>query len=153
WFTVRATNSPVLIQAQAVDLDLDSWTDIVGLSETRKPVLLRNYHGQLVHAPEGLGRDEDWPADLIAVMVGDFDCDGLPDLVCWSESKGLELRVNQGNGNHGLKLELKGHRRVDVENGGRSVRTNADGFGTRVMAQVKDLWTGGEYTTLATGLG
>src|SRR5437660_221026 len=97
-------HSPPLIQAQALDIDLDGWTDIVGLSDQRKPVLLHNGGRQLAHAQEGLGLDADWPADLVAVVAADFTGDGLPDIMVWSESKGLQLRANQGNGNHALLL-------------------------------------------------
>src|SRR5207249_837205 len=33
WFRTGAVDSPALLQALAIDLDLDGWTDIVGLSE------------------------------------------------------------------------------------------------------------------------
>jgi tetratricopeptide (TPR) repeat protein len=151
WFDVVSTNSPPLLQAHAIDIDLDSWTDVVGLSEQRKPVLLHNVGGKLALAPAAFGRDTDWPADLLAVSVADFDCDGLPDLLSWSEGKGLALHVNKGNGNHGLKLELTGHRHVEPPGG--VVRCNADGFGARVMVHAGDLWAGAEYTTLSAGLG
>ena len=40
WFTVAETDAPPLRQAMAVDLNLDSWTDVVGLSREGLPVLL-----------------------------------------------------------------------------------------------------------------
>jgi hypothetical protein len=151
WFTSQATNAPPLVQAHAIDLDRDSWTDIVGLSEQGKPVLLHNDGRRLAHAQQALGADKDWPKDLVAVTVGDFDCDGAPDLLVWSEGEGLQLHLNQGNGNHGLKLDLTGHRRKEPSGG--SERCNADGFGTRLIAQTGDVWTSLEYTTLSAGLG
>ena len=52
WFHEGATDSPPLRQAQAIDLDLDGWTDVVGLSQEGKPVLLHNDGtGRLVVAP------------------------------------------------------------------------------------------------------
>jgi tetratricopeptide (TPR) repeat protein len=152
WFEPQATNAPPLLQAQAIDIDLDSWTDVVGLSEQHKPVLLHNDGHRLAHLPEALGRDPDWPSDLVAVVVADFDCHGLPDLMVWSEANGLQLHVNQGNGNHGMELEITGHRRVEAASGSQE-RTNADGFGTRVTAQAGELRTDVEFTTLSAGLG
>src|SRR5439155_13281150 len=37
-----AVDSPPLRQAVAVDIDLDGWVDVVGLSDAGKPVLLHN---------------------------------------------------------------------------------------------------------------
>jgi hypothetical protein len=151
WFQAGTTNSPPLLQAQAVDIDLDGWTDIVGLSEQRQPILLHNTGGRLEYAREALGSDAAWPKDLIGVTVADVDGDGFPDLLVWSEGAGLQLHLSKGNRNHGLKLELSGLRRVDA--GGNKLRCNADGFGTWVMAQAYDVWTAAENTTLAAGLG
>jgi hypothetical protein len=152
WFEVGATNSPALLQAQAVDVDLDGWTDVVGLSEEHRPVLLHNDGRRLAYLPEALGRDADWPGDLVAVVAADFNCDGLPDLMVWSEETGPQFHLNQGNGNYGLKLDITGHRRVDPGSGS-PVRTNADGFGTRVTAQAGEARADVEYTTLSAGLG
>jgi hypothetical protein len=151
-FQPGATNSPPLLQAHAIDLDLDGWTDVVGLSDQHRPVLLHNDGKRLVHEVEALGRDADWPADLVAVAVADFDGDSFPDLLVWSESQGLRLYKNQGNGNRGIRLELTGHRHVDPGSGSE-MRCNADGFGAWAVAQAGDLWTGAEYTTLSAGLG
>jgi FG-GAP-like repeat len=69
WFGVETLQGPALLQAHAVDVDFDTWTDVVGLSEERRPVLLRNDGRRLVHVPEALGSDRDWPGDLAAVAV------------------------------------------------------------------------------------
>jgi tetratricopeptide (TPR) repeat protein len=151
WFGIGATNSPPLLHAQAVDLDYDGWTDVVGLSEERRPVLLHHDGERLVHAREALGRDADWPKDLVAVAVAELTGDPFLDLLIWSESAGLQLYANQGNGNSAVRLELFGHRRVDPA--GEIVRCNADGVGAWVIAQAGPLWTGLEYTTLSAGLG
>jgi hypothetical protein len=149
-FTAGVTNSPPLLQALAVDLDHDGWTDVVGLSEQRQPVLLHNEGGRLVHAAEALGLNSAWPKDLVAVQVANFTGSKYRDLMVWSESAGLSLYANQGNGNNALKLDLAGHRRV--EPAGTIIRCNADGFGVWVVAQVDALWTGAENTTLSAGL-
>jgi hypothetical protein len=147
-FEAGGIDSPPLLQAQAVDLDLDGWTDVVGLSAERRPVLLHNDGRRLAVAPEALGADAGWPRDLIAVTVVDVDGDCFPDLLIWSEAAGLQLRRNKGNDNHGLRLELTG-----LRNSKNKVRVNADAVGARVIAQAAGLWTGQELTTLAAGLG
>jgi hypothetical protein len=152
WFEPHALEAPALLQAHAVDIDLDSWTDVIGLSAERRPVLLRNDGRRLVHVPEALGADRDWPSDLAAVAVTDVNCDGWPDVVVWSEKSGLQVHHNLKNGNHGLKFQLTGHRRVELE-GGLSDRTNADGFGARLSAHAGTLRSDMEYTTLSAGLG
>src|SRR5439155_23709605 len=81
WFEAGATSSPPLLQAQAVDLDADGWTDVVGLSEQRRPVLLHNDGKRLVHRAEALGADASWPGDLVAVAVGYFRGGKGADLV------------------------------------------------------------------------
>jgi tetratricopeptide (TPR) repeat protein len=151
WFEVSPTNSPALIQAHATDIDLDGWPDVVGLSEDYKPVLLHNQGGRLIHARGTLGSDKDWPGDLIGLLVADFNCDGFPDLLLWSEGDGLQLRMSKGNGYHSLKLDLLGHRRKEPS--GSTTRCNRDGFGTRVTAQTATFATSAEYTTLSAGPG
>jgi hypothetical protein len=150
-FEKGVTNSPPLLQAQAVDIDLDGWTDIVGLSAEHKPVLLHNDGRRLVHRHEALGADAAWPGDLIAVNVTFSGEDGFADLLVWSESLGLQRYVNQKNGNHGLLLEVTGHRRIDKK--GEPTRTNADAIGVRVTARAEDHWTSAERTTQSAGLG
>jgi tetratricopeptide (TPR) repeat protein len=151
WFAAGATNSPSLIQAQAIDIDLDGWTDVVGLSENRLPVLLHNDGTRLVHVKDAFGLDANWPKDLAGVIVADFDGDGFPDLLVWSEASGLQLHLNQKNGNHGVLLRLTGHRHV--HSSGMASRCNADGVGARVAVQTVDLWSGLENTTLSAGPG
>jgi tetratricopeptide (TPR) repeat protein len=151
WFERGVTNSPPLMQAQAIDLDLDGWTDVVGLSRERVPVLLHNDGTRLVHASEALGAERDWPSDLLALRVADYDGDGFPDLIMWSEQAGLKLHRNRGNNNHSLRLELTGIRGVVGK--GRKVRSNADAIGTRVSAQAGEFASGLEFTNLTAGLG
>jgi hypothetical protein len=154
WFKDGPVNSPPLLQAQAIDVDLDGWTDVVGLSDKHVPVLLHNTGGRLAHVGEALGAEAGWPADLVGLAVGDFNGDGYPDLMVWSESRGLRLHASKGNGHHALRVTLFGERRNQPEyNADRKVRTNADGFGAKVSAYAKDLWTGVENTTLSAGLG
>jgi hypothetical protein len=150
WFQPGVVKSPPLLQAQAIDLDLDCLTDVVGLSAQRRPVLLHNDGNRLVHAEEALGSDAGWPKDLVAVRVGDFRGQGLPDLLTWSEAAGLALYANQGNGNHGLWVDLHGRRGKEGQN---KLRCNTDGFGTRVQVHADEAWATVENVTLSAGLG
>lgn len=150
-FRRGATNSPPLIQAQAIDLDLDGLIDVVGLSDKHKPILLHNDGERLGLAQEALGRDADWPIDLIGLAVMDADNDCHLDLIVWSESKGLIMQRNLGNGNNGVRIELLGHRRV--EQGGEQSRSNADGVGTVIEVRARDHATALENGTQSAGLG
>src|SRR5579885_1326792 len=148
WFEAGATNSPPLLQAQAMDIDLGGRTDVIGLTGDRKPVLLHNDGSRLERVPDGLGVDTEWPGDLVAVAAAPLLEGRFPDLVVWSESKGLQLHANRGNGNFGLRLTLTGRR-----DRGRDLRCNADGFGVLFSAHAGDLVAGAENTTLSAGLG
>ena len=147
WFAAGETNAPALAQAQAVDVDLDGWTDVVGLSSDRQAVLLHNEGGgKLTHKPDAFGGD--LPADLWAVAAADIDGDCAPDLLLWSEAEGLQLRRSRGNGHRAVRLELTGLRKS-----GKSLRTNADGIGCVVIVQAGRVWPSVENTTLTAGLG
>jgi hypothetical protein len=160
WFEAGPIKSPPLVQAATVDVDLDGWPDVVGLSDKRIPVLLHNKGGRLVEQPNGFGLDDAWPKDLVAVAAvspkigstsAKFDkCKAFPDLLVWSESQGLMLYANQGNPNHGLLVDLVGQIRVFKFEAGRCA---TDGVGTWVVAQAGDLRTGIENATLSAGLG
>jgi len=146
-------DSPPLLQAHAVDIDLDGWMDIVGLSEKHLPVLLYNNGQRFVHAAEQLGSDAAWPGDLVAVATASLSGSSFPDLLVWSEAQGLRLYENKGNGNSALHLELVGHRKVHSETQSDASRTNADGVGTIVTAEAKDHRTSILKATLSAGLG
>jgi tetratricopeptide (TPR) repeat protein len=150
WFESAATNAPPLRQAMAVDLNLDSWTDVVGLSRDGLPVLLHNEGGRLVMQPEALGRDADWPGDLVALTILAANGAGRPDLLVWSEKDGLHRYENRDNGGHGVWVDLLGRNSVDGQN---RLRCNADGIGAWAVCQCGGVWTGQENTTLSAGLG
>lgn len=148
-FVAGTMNAPVLLQAQAVDVDRDGWTDVVGLSAERRPVMLQNDSaGKLVQRADYFGPADALPQDLRAALTADLDGDGTPDLLLLSESAGLQARRNRGNGNQTLRLDISGKR-----SRGTSLRSNADGVGTWVVAQAGTLWTGLERATTQAGLG
>jgi hypothetical protein len=151
-FEKGVTNSPALLHAQAVDIDLDGWTDIVGLSADHKPVLLHNDGQRLSHVPEQLGADAAWPRDVIGLGVAHFSQQhAFPDLLVWSESAGLQVHRNQRNSNRGILLDVTGHRHVGEK--GEPMRSNADAVGLKVTAQVDDHSASVENTTQSAGLG
>ncbi len=148
-FRKGLTNSPVLLQAQSLDLDLDSWTDIVGLSKNGEAILLQNDgQGKLIQQMNPFGID--LPKNIQAVRVADFDGDYQNDLLIWTEENGLEIRYNLGNGHNAIRLILYGKNPYYPP---AEVRSNLEGFGSWVVVHAKDLWAGQEYTTLSAGLG
>lgn len=151
WFSRGTLRAPRLHQALAVDVDLDGRPDVTGLSTAGRPVLIHNAGAEMPRLMAGLGSEEAWPAGLAALGVTDLDGDGRPDVLGWSPGEGLWRAGQKDNGNHALLLRVTGHRRVDK--GGEAVRTNADGFGTRVIVHAGEHWTCQEYTTLSAGLG
>lgn len=150
WFEAELLAGPPLRQAVAVDLNLDSWTDVVGLSRDGIPVLLQNMGGKLLPQAEAFGRDADWPRDLLAVAVCDANGDINPDLFVWSESEGLQLYENRGNGGQGILVQLVGRRAKDRF---YHTRCNYDGVGVWATAQSGKLLASQENTTLCAGLG
>ncbi len=146
-FTAKAINGTPLLQAQAIDLDLDGWTDVVGLTQDHQPILLHNEgQGHLAPSRGAFGQEG---AKVSAVALADFTDDANPDLLLWEEQDGgLRLLRNLGNGHRALRLELSGRRDART-----NLRTNADGIGTWLAAQTGTFWTALENTTLAAGLG
>ena len=63
-------------------LDLDGWTDVLGLSQAREPVLLHNDGtGRLVFHRDTLANIPHKGNDLLAVAACDLDGDGLSDVL------------------------------------------------------------------------
>ncbi len=140
-FKPLVADLPILLQAQAIDLDHDGRTDIVGLSSDHKPVLVRG-EGTLKTAANPFGD----LADLIAVAAGDFDGDCDNDVIGWAPD-GLKFLRNAGNGNRGLKVQLTGVRQAQV------ARTNRDGLGAKATVLAGTRSTLIENATRSAGLG
>ncbi len=145
-FATGETDSSPVIQAQAIDLDHDGRTDVVGLSADRKPVVLRG-EGKLLATDKPFGPTPDAIPDLLAVAMCDVDGDCQNDLLAWSAAKGLMLFRNLGTQNHGLRLHLSGKREREA------ARTNHDAIGAKVTAYTGPVRTLIENTTLSAGLG
>ena len=147
-FTAGAVDSPPLRQAEAVDLDLDGWTDIVGLAQNGQPVYLQNDGAGRLVQRSGALRPDSQVEPLLALAVCDLDGDGLVDLLFWSADDGLQCWHNLGNKNQSLRLDLTGR-----HDKGSSLRTNADAVGARVTVSSTLGHSSIENTTLAAGLG
>ena len=98
----------------AIDYDNDGWIDLVAVGETKdgkgEVRLFRNL------GPDGfkdvtadVGLDKINLKDPRAVIVGDYDNDGAPDLlITQNHGPAVLLRNDGGNQNHWLRLNLKG---------------------------------------------
>jgi tetratricopeptide (TPR) repeat protein len=143
-FAPGDTNSPALRQAVAADIDMDGWTDVVGLTADGKAVLLHNQaDGKLALVKTAFG-----DVTAHALAVADLDGDGAPDLLTLSDA-GLQLHRNQGNGNSAVLIDPRGKRDMQPN----IQRTNTDGIGTWIIAQAGTHWTAAERTTACAGLG
>jgi hypothetical protein len=147
-FVPGAVDAPPLLQAEAVDLDLDGWTDVVGLSQDGQPVFLQNDGAGRLVQRHGMLRPSGQSEPLVGLAVSDLDGDGLADLLFWTANEGLQCWHNLGNGNHSLRLDLTGRR-----DKGSSLRTNADAIGSQVAVYAPTAHCSIENTTLTAGLG
>jgi tetratricopeptide (TPR) repeat protein len=148
-FAPGAVSAQPLRQAQAVDLDLDSWPDVVGLTNDGRPVLLRNDGaGKLSQSTDAFGTADTLPANIQGIGVADLDGDGNADLVLLA-ADGLHVRRSLDNGNAAVRIDPTGKR----EPGAGTMRSNADGIGAWVTAQSGSLWSGAERTATQSGLG
>ena len=98
----------------AIDYDNDGWVDLVAVGETKEGKgevrLFRNL------GPDGfkdvttdVGLDKINLKDPRAVIVGDYDNDGAPDLlITQNHGPAVLLRNEGGNQNHWVRLNLKG---------------------------------------------
>ncbi len=147
-FVPGANDSPALVQAQTIDLDLDGAADVIGLSVDGKPVFLRgDAKGKLTKVPDAFGPKPEAITNLLAVASFDDDGDGNPDLLLWPRGEAPQLYRNMGNGNRGLKITLTGRR-----DKGSNLRSNSDGIGARAIAMTGPLRSMIENTTLSAGL-
>jgi tetratricopeptide (TPR) repeat protein len=150
-FKPGETDSPPLRSASWVDLDLDGHTDIVGLSSERKPIFLQgDGKGKFVKRGMPFGPDADSMRDLLAVLPFNIHGDGNPDILCWSETTGLQFFRSLGNGNNYSRVILKSVRNPDKK---YILRTNADSVGCWVRLHAGPLSTAAENTTFTAGLG
>jgi tetratricopeptide (TPR) repeat protein len=139
--------------AQAIDLDLDGRTDLLGLpASTSKatalplPAWARNEPKRFVTKTLPLGLASEGVEGLAAVdLVGD----ALRDVLITRAGEPPALALNRGNGHHWLALALGGHWRVKPE----LMRTNSHAIGTRVVLEGQGTHVTYDHTTTESGLG
>jgi tetratricopeptide (TPR) repeat protein len=159
-FEATASDVKSLRHARLVDVDLDGWTDLVGLSSTGQPVLGRNTGKRLELAgsafptlePAGQRADSKAAGDPkaagpAALVVSDLDGDGPADLLLVTAA-GPSAARNLGNGNHWVKLRLTGARDEGTER-----RTSEDGGGADFAVHAGGLVVPGEVVSPFLGLG
>jgi tetratricopeptide (TPR) repeat protein len=147
------TNASRWRAAQAIDLDLDGRTDLLGLlapsskvSEFDVPLWARNERALLSTKTLPVQLESPGLDGLIAVdLVGD----PLPDILAVRPGSPPVLARNLGNGRHWLAFELGGLWHVKPE----LMRTNSHGLGTRVLVEGQGTHVTHEHTTQETGLG
>jgi tetratricopeptide (TPR) repeat protein len=139
--------------AQAIDLDLDGRTDLLGLpaaagktNEVVLPSWARNEAKRLAAKPLSLAVEGEALEGLIAV---DLLGDPLPDALVVRAGAPPALARNLGNGNHWLALGLGGHWRVKPY----LMRTNSHAIGTRVTLEGEGVYAPYDHTTPESGLG
>jgi Tfp pilus assembly protein PilF len=138
-----------LKQAVAVDIDRDSWTDIVGLSSDGNPEMLRNQGDDRLHwRGEELGKLE----AAFGIAVADMDGNCTPDLVLLTKD-GLQIRRGLDNGNGAIAIEPTGRRKPVAQGPPRPERTNADGIGCRISIAAGAFNPEAERATVSAGLG
>ncbi len=138
---------------QALDLDLDGRTDLLGVerlpSKDKAPTLAiwgRNEGHRFVKGRLVVGLEDSETSGVLAVdLVGD----PLPDLLMLRGGNSPVLARNGGNGGHWVALKLGGYWRVKPE----FMRTNPHGIGTRITLEGQGLFVPYDHTTPESGLG
>jgi tetratricopeptide (TPR) repeat protein len=147
-FQAHRLDSPPLRQAYVLDLDLDGLPDIVGLSQDRLPVWLRNEgNGKWTRmlAPFGPKAEAIRPQ---GIGIADLDNHQRTDLVLWSPESGLTLFRHRSHTHHALVLTLSG--KWDK---GKKQRSNAQGIGARLRVYVGGRRIMTEHTCQSAALG
>ncbi len=138
--------------AQAVDLDLDTRPDLVGLPATGPAAGLawsRNVGPRLETRTLALGPEGTEGGPLQGFAVADLAGDPLPDLLLVREGEPPRVARNLGNGQHWLALDLAGRWKTIPDH----MRTNSEGLGARLSLEGQGLHVPYDHTTPTAGLG
>ncbi len=138
--------------AQAVDLDLDTWSDLVGLPDDPAATMLAwSRNGGARFETKTLPIKPDGPIDpsLSGFAVADLVGDPLPDLLILRDDLAPRLSRNLGNGMHWLAVDLAGQWHIPHER----TRTNSEGLGARLSLEGQGLNVPFDHTTVEAGTG
>ena len=139
-------NAPGWGSVVAADLDLDSWSDLVGTpgaSEGPLVALSRNDGQKLVAQAIAAGPVPSEVKRLAGFTLADLTGDPLPDLLLLPDGSAPLLAKNLGNGNHWLALDLGGKWKTSFDH----MRTNPHGLGTRITVEGQGLLATYDHTT------
>jgi hypothetical protein len=148
----RPTDSRNWVCAAAVDLDLDTWPDLVGLALGPRAAAIawaRN-EGKRLAERNPWGRNgppsESAPTGF---ALADFVGDALPDLLVLVDDAPPRIAANGGNGRQWLALALPGRWKAGADR----MRTNPHGLGARIEIDGPGIRVMYEHTTPEAGLG
>lgn len=139
-------------QAQAADLDLDTWPDLIGLpAPTGEPRIswARNDGGRFETLPIDHGPGIPEASRIVGSQFADLLGNAVPDLILIPEGSTPLIAKNLGNGRSWIALDLGGRWKTSFDR----MRTNPHGLGTRLSLEGQGLQVTQEHTTPSTGLG
>jgi tetratricopeptide (TPR) repeat protein len=120
--------------ALAIDLDLDTWSDLIGLPGDPSSLTLawsRNAGSRLETRTLSIAPDAPVRSPLVGFAAADLVGDALPDLVIVRDGQAPRISKNLGNGSHWLAIDLNGQWHIPPER----TRTNSEGIGTRLSLE------------------
>jgi hypothetical protein len=146
-FSSMGAGGVKLRSAIAVDLDMDSAPDLIGVSAFDRdlaPIWLRNsVTSPLIARPLALGPEPGEPKPLVGLAFADLMADPLPELILWRDGQPPLVARNLGNGHHWLAIDLGGRWEIMP----KRMRTNPHGLGTKIQLQGENLSMPIEVTT------
>ena len=138
--------------AQAVDLDLDTWPDLVALPPFDPQFGIgwaRNGGTKLDALTLPLAPDGVETKPIAGLVLADVIGDALPDLVTVRDGEVPRLAKNLGNGQHWLAVDLSGRWKDSFD----QMRTNPQGIGARLSLEGQGLHVPIDHTTPSSGPG
>jgi hypothetical protein len=136
----------------AADVNLDTWTDLVGLpSGGGAPAVgwARNDATKAVAEPLVAGPAPEGSKGLAGFALADLVGDPLPDVVMIPDGAAPMVAANLGNGMHWLALDLGGRWKTSFDH----MRTNVHGLGARITLEGQGLLARYDHTTPAAAPG
>ena len=138
--------------AQAVDLDLDTWADLVGLpAKSGIPTVdwSRNDGERFVTSSLDIGPAAAEIKALDGFLLADLVGDPLNDLIALSDGIPPQVCRNLGNGQYWMAIDLGGRWKTSFDH----MRTNPHGLGTRIRIEGENLLVTHDHVTASSGPG